>query len=154
MIEGIFETHIRVKNLDTSIGFYQRLPGLEMGVVDRNRGAAFFWAGGRGRSMLGLWRTVEEIQPQHFAFRVSPDAMNGPVLDFLRTWNLTPYNFLNDGSGEPMVFAWMPAISIYFRDPDNHELEFIAMLDGEPRPECGIVSLEEWQRIHQARGAV
>ena len=44
-----------------------------------------------------------------------------------------------------MVFAWMPAISIYFNDPDAHSLEFIAMLPGKPRPELGIITYEEWK---------
>lgn len=43
-----------------------------------------------------------------------------------------------------MVFAWMPAIAIYFDDPDGHCLEFIAILDEEAKPELGVVSFEEW----------
>ena len=41
-----------------------------------------------------------------------------------------------------MVFAWMPAVSIYFDDPDGHLLELIAMLPGEAQPEGGIVAWE------------
>jgi hypothetical protein len=33
----------------------------------------------------------------------------------------------------------MPAAAIYFRDPDGHQLECLAMLDGPARPELGIV---------------
>lgn len=43
-----------------------------------------------------------------------------------------------------MVFGWMPAIAIYFRDPDGHSLEVIAMLPQPPQPALGIVSWEEW----------
>ena len=64
---------------------------------------------------------------------------------FLTERKLDFYNFLEDSSRQPMVFAWMPAISIYFKDPDNHELEFIAMLPGPPKPELGIVSYEKWK---------
>ncbi|GAB3643035.1 hypothetical protein GCM10027423_36720 [Spirosoma arcticum] len=46
-----------------------------------------------------------------------------------------------------MVFGWMPAVSIYFRDPDNHELEFIAMLPGPPRPDIGVVSYADWNEL-------
>jgi lactoylglutathione lyase len=46
-----------------------------------------------------------------------------------------------------MVFAWMPAIAIYFKDPDLHELELIDKLPQKPRPEFGIVSYEDWMLI-------
>ena len=46
-----------------------------------------------------------------------------------------------------MVFAWMPAISIYFDDPDGHSLEFIGILNGESKPENGIVSYEKWKEL-------
>ena len=63
---------------------------------------------------------------------------------FLNEKGLKPYNFLNDGTDKPMVFAWMPAIAIYFKDPDGHELEFISVLNGEAKPELGVISYEEW----------
>jgi hypothetical protein len=50
-----------------------------------------------------------------------------------------------------MVFAWMPAIAIYFRDPDNHELELISMLPQKPRPELGIISYEDWLSLHDTK---
>jgi hypothetical protein len=33
----------------------------------------------------------------------------------------------------------MPAAAVYFRDPDGHMLEYLAMLEGAPKPELGIV---------------
>ena len=56
---------------------------------------------------------------------------------------------MNNGIEEPMVFAWMPAISIYFNDPDGHSLEFISILDGESKPENGILTYEKWLEIEQ-----
>ena len=38
----------------------------------------------------------------------------------------------------------MPAIAIYFNDPDGNALEFIAMLEGEAKPDLGVISYEEW----------
>jgi NAD(P)H-dependent FMN reductase len=38
----------------------------------------------------------------------------------------------------------MPAAAVYFRDPDGHLLEFIAMLDGDARPDAGVVTWSEW----------
>jgi len=56
---------------------------------------------------------------------------------------------LNDGEEGPMVFVWMPAIAIYFNDPDGHELEFIGILDGNPKSEKEkrVVNYEEWLNI-------
>ena len=42
--------------------------------------------------------------------------------------------------------ARTPALAIYFEDPDGQELEFIAILEGESRPELGIISYEEWMK--------
>lgn len=41
----------------------------------------------------------------------------------------------------------MPAIAIYFNDPNQHYLEFIAILDGEVRPKLGIISYEKWLNV-------
>jgi hypothetical protein len=40
----------------------------------------------------------------------------------------------------------MPAAMVYFRDPDGHLLEYLAMLDHEPRPDLGILPWSEWTR--------
>ena len=45
---------------------------------------------------------------------------------------------------EPSVIGWMPAAAIYFRDPDNHLIEYLAMLDYNPRPDLGIIPWSEW----------
>jgi lactoylglutathione lyase len=54
-IEGLFETHITVSDLQRSIVFYRDVVGLELGIVQPERPAAFFWVGGHGRSMLGIF---------------------------------------------------------------------------------------------------
>jgi lactoylglutathione lyase len=38
----------------------------------------------------------------------------------------------------------MPAAAVYFRDPDGHRLEYLAMLAEKPRPDRGIVSWSPW----------
>lgn len=148
MITGLFETHINVADLERSIAFYEELLGLELGLKEERRRAAFFWIGGRGEAMLGLWeKPANEVVPQHYAFRAETEAIRHRAVPFLKERNLEPRNFLNDGTERPMVFGWMPALAIYFRDPDGHSLEFISMLPGEARPEVGVVSWEAWQTL-------
>ncbi|HEU5432496.1 MAG TPA: VOC family protein [Thermomicrobiales bacterium] len=154
MILDLFETHIDVANLEGACRFYGETLGLEFGLLDRERRVAFFWVGPRGQAMLGLWeQPATPIQSRHFAFRVSIADLQTRVVSFLRERDLAAYNFLDDGREQPMVFGWMPALAIYFRDPDGHSLEFIAMLPDEPRPELGVVSWAEWQRLACGSGA-
>ena len=148
MIDGLFETHINVADLERSMRFYEDVLGLTLGHLDQQRRVALYWVGGRGEAMLGLWeKPAEVIRSQHYAFRASADDILQRSVPFLKERGLTPHNFRNDGSEHPIVFGWMPAVAIYFRDPDGHSLEFIAMLPGEPRPDLGVVSWEEWQAL-------
>jgi catechol 2,3-dioxygenase-like lactoylglutathione lyase family enzyme len=151
MIQGLFETHINVANLERSMQFYGDVLGLPFATIDEKRRIAFYWMGGRGEAMLGLWETTQQPIPvQHFAFRSSVEDVLHQSVAFLRTRNLPARNFLNDGSERPMVFGWMPALAIYFDDPDGHLLEFIAMLPDPPRPELGVVSWDVWQGLQGA----
>jgi hypothetical protein len=38
----------------------------------------------------------------------------------------------------------MPAAAVYFRDHDGHLLEYLAMLDDEPRPSAGVLPYSQW----------
>jgi lactoylglutathione lyase len=148
MIKGLFETHLFVEDLTRSIDFYKNVLGLEQCYFDANRKASFFWIGKPKEAMLGLWeKPKNQIDKRHFAFQCDVEEVLNKSVGFLKEQNLKPYNFLNDGTELPMVFAWMPAIAIYFLDPDGHELEFIAILEGKPRPELGVISYEEWLAI-------
>lgn len=150
MYEGIFETHIHISNLERSAAFYEELLGLTLAYEDPRR-ARFYWVGGRGVSMLGIWeKEPVEITRQHFAFRVSLENMR-KAADYLKERGIPARNFLNDGTDRPFVFGWMPAVSIYFSDPDGHSLEFISMLPDDPAPELGVLSWEEWEERKQFR---
>jgi len=148
MIKGLYETHLFVENLEVSIDFYKNILGLEQCYFENERRIAFFWIGKPKEAMLGLWEKPKaEIDKRHFAFRCNIEDILNKSVQFLKTRNLKPYNFLNDGIERPMVFCWMPAIAIYFDDPDGHQLEFISVLDGEARPELGVISYDEWKSL-------
>lgn len=145
MIKGLYETHLFVENLEVSINFYKNILGLEQCYFEKERKAAFFWIGKPKEAMLGLWeKPKNEIDKRHFAFRCEKEFILTRATEFLKKNGLNPYNFLNDGTERPMVFAWMPAIAIYFNDPDGHYLEFISILEEKAKPELGVVSYEEW----------
>lgn len=98
--------------------------------------------------MLGLWqKEPANVQRQHFAFHVSLEDMNQAV-SYLEAKGITTRNFLDDDIGELYVFGWMPAVSVYFTDPDGHSLEFISMLPDEAKPELGMVPWSTWERMH------
>ena len=147
MIKGIYETHINVENLEASIEFYQNVLGLEKCGYNDERRIAFFWVGKPQEYMLGLWeKPKSEIVKMHFAFRCDKEDILNNSISFLKERNLKPYNFLKDNKEIPMVFSWMPALAIYFDDPDGHCLEFISIIEGQPKPELGIITFEEWER--------
>lgn len=146
-VGGLFESHLTVRDLDRSIDFYTGIVGLELAHRVPERHAAFLWIGGRGEHMLGLWsiHTAPIALRLHIAFRARLADVEASV-GRLRALGIVP----RDGGGgreiaEPIVFGWMPAASVYFDDPDGHSLEYIAMLEGAPRPELGIVSLSRWR---------
>ena len=145
MIKGLYETHLLVENLERSIDFYKNILELEHCYTEEKRRIAFFWIGKPKEYMLGLWeKPANEIQTRHFAFRCDADDVLYKSVDWLKERNQKPYNFLKDENEKPMVFAWMPAIAIYFDDPDGNVLEFIAVLEGKPKPELGVISYEAW----------
>jgi len=148
MFKGLYETHLNVVNLESSVDFYQNTLELELCYFEKNRRAAFFWIGEPKQSMLGLWEKPKaEVIPDHFAFECEPDWVLNESIPYLKKKNLDYRNFLNTEDKSPMVFSWMPAIAIYFNDPDGHSLEFIGILDAKARPELGVVSYEKWSKL-------
>ena len=55
----------------------------------------------------------------------------------LRSAGITDFGGRREPINEPIVFPWMPAASVFFDDPDENILEYIAMLPDPPRPEPG-----------------
>ena len=146
-IRHLFEAHLTVSNLERSKKFFGDVLGLELAYVLPERKFAFYWIGGRGRSMLGVWEvgTAPQRMSLHVAFTVDlPDLLEAPQR--LRAANVIPRDFAGNPSDEPVVLAWMPAASLYFHDPDGNLLEFLAMLPDRARPEWGVVGWSEWTR--------
>jgi lactoylglutathione lyase len=144
-VGGLFETHLTVSDLGRSVAFYREVVGLPLALEVPERRAAFFWIGGPGEAMLGVWSLGSAPMglSLHVAFRVSlEDIMD--ACDRLRSGGVTPLSFFATETTEPSVIGWMPAAAVYFRDPDGHLLEYLAMLDEEPRPERGILPWSEW----------
>jgi len=148
-ILGLFEGHLNVSNLDRSMDFFGNTLGLELAQVFRSRRAAFYWIGGRGVSMLGLWETGSTPQRlvSHLAFRVELDNLLSAPERF-RNAGITPLDFLGEPTNEPVVLAWMPAAALYFHDPDNNLLEFLTMLPDAPEAEWGVLAWHKWKERH------
>ena len=86
----------------------------------------------------------------HFAFSVDlPDVLAAP--EMLRKHGIQPLGFNGEAVDEPVVIGWMPAASQYFKDPDGHTLEYIAVLDQEPDYSFGVQPYSVWQASRQPK---
>ena len=144
-VRRLFETHLTVSNLRRSVKFYQDIVGLQLALEVSDRNAAFFWIGESKNSMLGLWSigSMPMGLNLHIAFEVTLDDLLESS-NRLKSNGITPLSFFGIETTEPSVIGWMPAAAVYFRDPDNHLIEYLAMLDGTPRPDLGIIPWSEW----------
>jgi lactoylglutathione lyase len=139
-VRGLFETHLTVADLSRSVAFYRDVVGLRVALEVPERGAAFHWIGQAGQAMLGLWSigSAPMGMQLHSAFDMALlDVLEAP--ERLRVHGIQPLSFFGEPANEPSVIGWMPAAAVYFRDPDGHLLEYLAMLEGPARPALGIV---------------
>jgi lactoylglutathione lyase len=143
----LYETHLPVANTEASRKFYEEVLGLKFGYRDPGRDIVFLFIGEGRRSMLGLWGPTttygRELRSCHFAIAITL----GELLVVGRRLNelgIETRNFAGQQTTEPSVIGWMPSAQLYFRDPDGHSLEFIAVLDDPPNADF-IGTLSEWQ---------
>jgi lactoylglutathione lyase len=145
-IRGLFETHLTVSDLDRAVAFYQDVLGLKLASKFPERRVAFFWIGSPGQAMLGLWEVGSG--PQRMSLHVAFDVDVAGVLtsiESLQAAGIIPLDLDSRPTLEPVVLAWMPAVAIYFHDPDGNLLEFLAMLPQPQRPDLGILPWSQWQ---------
>jgi catechol-2,3-dioxygenase len=116
-VDGIFEVAIKVKDLDVSAKFYQDVIGFKKGLYDQTRRWLFLWVG-TNNGMLVLQEDKENFSRQHFAFAVQESDLNS-LKEILEKSNV-----LVEG---PVSLDWMNAVSLYFADPDGHDVEFCAI---------------------------
>ena len=101
---GLFETHLTVADLQRSMRFFGDILGLELAEVFPERRVAFYWIGGRGNSMLGLWEvgTGPQRLNLHLAFRSDvQELLEAPAR--LRSAGIVPLDFEGAPTDEPVV---------------------------------------------------
>jgi len=117
-IRGVYEIAIRVKDLARAEPFYMEVLGLKSGLRDEPRNWHFLWVGG-ARGMVVLQEDSGEWPTQHFAFTVSESELERAK------GVLEEHGVETQG---PVTHDWMQARSLYFADPDGHQLELCAPL--------------------------
>jgi lactoylglutathione lyase len=134
----LYETHIPVADTRASEAFYREVVGLPFAYRDPTRDIVFMWADEKEKAMLGLWGPGTAYGPQHgalrachFAFAVSFEQLL-QAIEKLKGHGIETVAFGGKPSREPSVVGWMPSAQIYFRDPDGHSLEYIALLPDPP----------------------
>jgi len=131
----LYETHLPVRSTEASAMFYVDTVGLEFAYRDPGRDIVFLWIGTNRKSMVGLWgpTTTYGSHPYwcHLAIALSLPELLGAGKR-LNALGVSTRNFAGEETTEPSVIGWMPSAQLYFRDPDGHSLEFIALLDDVP----------------------
>jgi lactoylglutathione lyase len=145
-IKGLFETHLTVCDLNRSAALYGDVLELSLAARFDDRRCAFYRVGPNRDAMIGLWEVGNGPQRMqlHTAIRVDIEDLLS-ACDSLRRADVVPLDFTGHPTSEPTVLCWMPAVAVYFLDPDGNLLEFLAMLPEAPRPELGIVNWSRWK---------
>jgi lactoylglutathione lyase len=115
-LRGVYEVAIRVRDLARAEVFYEGTLGLPVGLRDEQRRMVFLHVGGRA-GMLVLREDKGDWPQQHFAFTVERGDIE-PAARALRAAGVALEG--------PVQHDWMPATSLYFSDPDGHDLELCA----------------------------
>lgn len=151
----LYETHLPVTDTNASQTFYAEVVGLPFAYCDPTRDIVFLWVDENQKGMLGLWgpstgygRHNGVITLSHVAFAIEFDDLQWAIAT-LNKRGIETSGFNGQPASEPSVIGWMPSAQIYFRDPDGHSLEFIAILS-EPPVHGFIGSYSEWMKLKKS----
>jgi catechol-2,3-dioxygenase len=117
-ILGVYEVAIRVRDLEKAEAFYREVLGLAFGTRVDARRMTFLRAGGAA-GVVALQEDAGEWPPQHFAFAIGAADLDRAVA------HLREHGVRVSGAVD---HEWMQARSVYFADPDGHQLELCAPL--------------------------
>ncbi|MBH0167453.1 VOC family protein [Fictibacillus sp. 7GRE50] len=147
MIKGLYEAHLPVSNLKTSIDFYKKL---DLEIAYQQENLVFFWIE-KGRSWLGLWETDKVKTPyhpslRHIAFQIDREDMLN-IKSWLEERAIeVSTNFGFSPEKQPLVLPNNPQAhaAIYFKDPDGNSIELMAPLRLDVKEEFNMMTLDEW----------
>lgn len=114
-ISGLYEVAIKVRDVARAEAFYREVLGFEVGLRLPERRWVFLRVGAGG--MVVLQEDGGNWPQQHFAFTVADGEIDRAHAELRR---------LGVATEGPMTHDWMPARSLYFADPDGHDLELCA----------------------------
>jgi len=116
-LQGVYEIAIPVENLPRAQTFYCDILGLKIGLRDEKRNWLFLYVGGNA-GMVVLQENAGDWPSQHFAFQVDKGDLESAAA------SLREQGVEVEG---PIFHSWMDSTSIYFSDPDGHQLEILAL---------------------------
>lgn len=136
MIQGLYEVHFQVNDLEKSIRFYKKL-GLSL--AWKNDHVAFLWIE-REKSWLGLWQKPlgDHVFAKHIAFRIRFEDMPKAVR-WLKEKGIEPRSDGRFEPVEPVVRPDQRNASLYFSDPDGTD------------PGLSKMYWSEWEKIRAQR---
>jgi lactoylglutathione lyase len=150
----LYETHLPVTDTKASAAFYTEVVGLPFAYRDPTRDIVFLWVDEKQKGMIGLWglntgygRQHGVLTRCHLAFSVSLEELQLVIVK-LNDRGIETFGFGGNSTTEPSVIGWMPSAQIYFRDPDDHSLEFITILP-EPPNASFVGSYSEWMKHNE-----
>lgn len=150
MIKGLYEAHLPVSNLKTSIAFYKKLD-LELAYQQEN--LAFFWIE-KGRSWLGLWETERAVTPYHPSLRHVAFQIDRKDMKNIKVWLEARGIAVSNSFGfppekQPLVLPNNPQAhaAIYFKDPDDNSIELITPLRLDFEEEFNMMTFDDWEKI-------
>lgn len=149
MIKDLYEAHLPVRNLETSIEFYKKL---NLEIAYQKEKLVFFWIE-KGCSWLGLWETDKVETPYHPSLRHIAFQVDIEDIEVAKEWLeqkgipvKTDFGFRPEK--QPLVLPNNPTAhaAIYFQDPDGNSLELITPLRLDFEEDFEMMSLEDWNR--------